>query len=48
MLLSRRGGLCLALLSTVLYGSQVLMQYLAADGYLSPVWIGPTLHEVET
>jgi two-component system sensor histidine kinase PilS (NtrC family) len=42
MLLSRRGGLWLALVSTVLYGSQVLMQYLASDGYLSPVWIGPT------
>jgi two-component system sensor histidine kinase PilS (NtrC family) len=42
MLLSRRGGLWLALLSSVLYGGQVLLQYLASDGYLSAVWIGPT------
>jgi two-component system, NtrC family, sensor histidine kinase PilS len=42
MLLSRSGGLWLALLSTSLYGGQVLMQYLAADGYLSAAWIGPT------
>jgi two-component system sensor histidine kinase PilS (NtrC family) len=42
MLLSRSGGLFLALLSTVLYGGQVLLQYLGADGYLSSAWIGPT------
>ena len=42
MLLSRRGGLWLAFLSSVLYGGQVMLQYLAAAGALNAVWIGPT------
>jgi two-component system sensor histidine kinase PilS (NtrC family) len=41
ILLSRRGGVWLALFSTVLYGSLVSGQYLAASGYVSHAWIGP-------
>jgi len=42
MLLSRTAGVWMALLSTVLFGGQVLLQYLASAGRLSDVWIGPT------
>jgi len=42
MLLSRAAGVWMALLSTVMFGGQVLMQYLASAGHLSDVWIGPT------
>ena len=40
ILLSRRGGLWLALLSVVLYAGLVLAQYLAVAGYLGPAWLG--------
>jgi len=43
MLLSRRGGLWLALVSTVLYASLVTCQFAAATGHLSPWWLGPSL-----
>src|SRR5262245_36532984 len=35
----RRGGLLVALLSTVLYGGVVLAQYFAASGWLSYGWL---------
>ncbi len=40
ILLSRRGGMWLALVSVVLYAGLVLAQYLAVAGYLGPAWLG--------
>jgi two-component system sensor histidine kinase PilS (NtrC family) len=42
MLLARRGGLWLALLSTVLYAGLVSGQYAAEAGRLAPWWLGPS------
>jgi two-component system sensor histidine kinase PilS (NtrC family) len=42
MLLSRAAGVWMALLSTGMFGGQVMLQYLASAGRLSEVWIGPT------
>lgn len=41
-LLSRRGGIWLALLSALLYVGLVGGQYLAAEGLVAPVWRGPS------
>jgi two-component system sensor histidine kinase PilS (NtrC family) len=41
MLLSRRGGVWVALLSAALYGGVIAAQYLSAAGYLHPLWLGP-------
>ena len=41
MLLSRRGGVWLALLSTGLYGGLVASQYAAVSGHLPASWLGP-------